>query len=836
MKKFSTLIAIVLLIPLLFSYKPPRGNKPYVEGQIMVQLRANTAPQRQQQMLNEVLANFKPVNLEMVEKLSQRMNIFLLGYNPDLIDDKKLLEEIKAQPNIELAQFNHYVQPRELIPSDEFFGLQWNLYNIGQTGGTVGADIDGPKAWDIGTSGVTATGDSIIVAIVDDGFDLNHEDLSFWKNYQEIPGNGIDDDHDGYVDDFDGWNSRTGTGQIFAADHGTHVSGIAAAQGNNAIGVSGVNLHVKIMPVLGSSTTESVAVAGYAYVLEMRSLYNETGGEKGAFVVSTNCSFGVDNGNPADYPIWGAMYDSLGMAGILNACATANINQDIDSTGDIPTAFPSDFLISVTSTDKYDFKSDFGAYGLTTIDLGAPGSAIYSTRLTSAGAYGYKSGCSMAAPHVAGAIAYMFSVANIDFMSAYHDDPAGMAQVIKEYILDGTDPSPSLEGRTVSGGRLNIYNSAMKMLNPEIIFNPLSIHKIMTPESQDSMSFSFTNNSNLTISYSITYPDTLDWVNLTGPLNSSLNPFGYNAIMVHFNTLGLGYDTLFASLTFYYGDEKHFQVPVHLFVSPEISDLALNISTDHQSVCIGNSAQLTSDVFGGSGYYTYNWTSDPAGFSSHDSNVIVTPDITTVYILEVSDTIAVVSDSIRILVNHTPAKPVISSGPDTVDSYSGTTAVYSCGGASNAPAYQWFITPAEAGASSSTGSAGEFTWTAGFTGTALITVVGINDCGNSELSDGFLTVVYSSQGINENGVNNRLIIYPNPAKEMLNVEFSILNSGLNYTLEIYSASGKQLAKIEIPENQDEIELDIESYQKGVYFLSIKEGNQPINTTKFIVTH
>ncbi len=281
---------------------------------------------------------------------------------------------------------------------------------------------------------MTATGDTIIVAIVDDGFDINHEDLKFWKNYHEIPGNGIDDDNNGYIDDYDGWNAYNTSGGITMADHGTHVSGIAAAQGNNSIGVTGVNLHVKIMPVQGSSTVESIAVAGYAYVLEMRSLYNETGGEKGAFIVSTNCSFGVDNGQPEDYPIWGAMYDSLGMVGILNACATANHNLDIDVIGDIPTAFPSDFMISVTSTDKNDLKSDFAAYGLTTIDLGAPGSAIYSTRLTSYGGYGYKSGCSMAAPHVAGAVAYMFSVANEEFMTAYHNDPAGMALVIRQYI------------------------------------------------------------------------------------------------------------------------------------------------------------------------------------------------------------------------------------------------------------------------------------------------------------------------------------------------------------------------------------------------------------------
>ncbi len=153
MKKFSTLIAIILLIPILISQKPPRnGDKPYVEGQIMVQLRSD-AHQRQQQMLTSVLEEFKTENLAMVEKLSQRSNIFLLSFNPEAIDENRLLKEIKANPNVELAQFNHFIQQRDLFPDDEFFDLQWNMHNTGQTSGTDDADIDGPEAWGLGTFG-----------------------------------------------------------------------------------------------------------------------------------------------------------------------------------------------------------------------------------------------------------------------------------------------------------------------------------------------------------------------------------------------------------------------------------------------------------------------------------------------------------------------------------------------------------------------------------------------------------------------------------------------------------------------------------------------------------
>jgi hypothetical protein len=662
MKKLSTLIAVILLIPILFSYKPPRnGDKPYVEGQIMIKLHSDL-PQSQQQMLNTVLADFQPAGLGLVEKLSDRLDIFLLSFNPLLVDENHLLADIKVHPYVELAQFNHYIQPRQLIPNDEFFGLQWNMNNTGQTGGTNDADIDAPEAWETGNSGVTATGDTIIVAIVDDGFDLAHEDLSFWKNYQDIPGNGIDDDSNGYIDDYDGWNSWTNSGEIIMKDHGTHVSGIAAAQGNNSVGVTGVNMHVKIMPVVGSATVESIVVAGYAYVVEMRSLYNETDGEKGAFIVSTNSSFGVNNGNPADYPIWGAMYDSLGVRGILSAAATANANINVDEDGDIPTAFPSDYLITVTNTDNNDVKSNFAGYGATTIDLGAPGTAIYSTRQSNA--YGYKTGCSMSSPHVAGAVAYMFSVASQEFMTAYHHDPTGMALVIKQYILDGTDPLPSLDGITVTGGRLNIYNAAQKMLDPEITFNPLSVLEVLAPEKIDSMDLSFTNNSSVPINYSITYPDAIDWMSLTGPVSGTLNGSATKTVKVHFTTIGMSEDTLGTYLTFSYGSGKQFLEPVHLFI---------------------------------------------------DQSVYIDEDGKTVRLYD-----------------------------------------------------------------------------------------------------------------------NKMVVWPNPAREGLSFKVSGLNVGVDYSIYVYNTSGIMVEKISIPEGKDQIHMNVGTYQPGLYFAILKNSDKTICSTRFVV--
>jgi len=207
------------------------------------------------------------------------------------------------------------------------------------------------------------------------------------------------------------------------------------------------------MPITGSSSSEATVVEAYGYVFELRSRYEET---NGAFVVSTNSSFGVDFGDPENFPIWCSMYDVMGSIGIISAAATANRDVDIDSVGDIPTACGSDFLLSVTNTTNSDTKH-IAAYGATTIDLGAPGTTIYST--TSGGSYGYLTGTSMATPQVSGAIALMYSGACAGFINAYKSDPAAYALLVRRAILDGTDSISALNGITVSGGRLNIYNS-----------------------------------------------------------------------------------------------------------------------------------------------------------------------------------------------------------------------------------------------------------------------------------------------------------------------------------------------------------------------------------------
>ncbi len=462
----NSILSVVIFITLLLFNVTSEGlfaanldKSEFEPGELIIQLFEDAN-------IEKLTEDFKDRNLKPVRLLSERLNIWLFEFEPGNMtknENAVLLEAVKFHSEISLAQFNHKVSLRETIPNDPAFGTQWGLHNTGQSGGTADADIDAPEAWDIAAGDFTTTGEQIVIAIIDGGFDLNHEDILYLKNEDEIPSNGIDDDNNGYIDDYNGWNAYSNSGNIPGDLHGTHVAGIAGATGNNGVGISGVNWGAKILPVAGSSGNEAVVVAAYGYVLEIRASYNETDGVEGALVVSTNSSFGVDYGDPLDFPVWCAMYDAMGAEGIISAAATANINIDIDVEGDVPTACGSDYLISVTNTTRFDLKNNGAAYGDITIDLGAPGSSIIST--TPGNNYGTLSGTSMATPHVAGAVAFLYSTACFGLIAEYKLNPDSIALFIKQAILDGTDFNSSLNGKTVSNGRLNLFNSALIVLD-----------------------------------------------------------------------------------------------------------------------------------------------------------------------------------------------------------------------------------------------------------------------------------------------------------------------------------------------------------------------------------
>lgn len=445
MNKIFTLL-LVLLSVVTFAQK----ESPYVPGELLVQVTSNDDVDKIVEDLLIVEGVYTGVEVKQV--LSKHSRIWQFTFDEELVEARDIRSAFWMHPSVQIVQYNHYVTLRE-TPNDPDYGSQWHHNDFTDN------DIDTEEAWDITTGGTTAFGDEIVVCVIEGG-NLNHVDLegNKWFNEGEIPDDGIDNDGNGYIDDYDGWNvaSNDDSG-VFNGGHGTQVMGMIGAKGNNDEGVAGANWDVKIMSVTGESLgNEASVIAAYDYAMNMRMIYDETGGASGAFVVATNASWGIDGGDPATIPLWCEFYNTLGENGILNCGATANNNVNIDVVGDIPTACDSDYMISVTATNSADVRT-FSGYGATTIDLGAPGEAVWTTQGTNA--YGSTSGTSFASPLTAGAIALIYSTPCPSFMALVQGDPQAGADYVRQVLFDGTDAVANLSDECVTGGRLNVNNS-----------------------------------------------------------------------------------------------------------------------------------------------------------------------------------------------------------------------------------------------------------------------------------------------------------------------------------------------------------------------------------------
>lgn len=349
----------------------------------------------------------------------------------------RLIAAYRARNDVRFVEPNYRLR-KTTIPNDPRFDELWGLLNTGQSGGTPGADINITNVW--ATFGTGST--NIIVAVIDTGIDYNHPDLAanMWINPGEIAGNGIDDDGNGIIDDVYGARWTNGDGTITSGNpmdgdsHGTHVAGTIGAIGNNAVGVAGVNWSVRLMALKflddsGSGwTADAIAAIEYAV-------------DKGAHL--SNNSWG---GGGYSQALKDAI-DAAGAAGQLFVAAAGNSNSDNDSSPSYPATYDSANIVAIASSDRNDQKSSFSSYGRSTVDLAAPGTAILST--TPGTNYGVKSGTSMATPHAAGAAALLWSIF-----------PGTPAATIKAWLLDGARRLPAWEGRTVSGGRLDVNESA----------------------------------------------------------------------------------------------------------------------------------------------------------------------------------------------------------------------------------------------------------------------------------------------------------------------------------------------------------------------------------------
>ncbi|MDQ3141034.1 MAG: S8 family peptidase [Bacteroidota bacterium] len=465
-----------LIIAILYLYNPHILYNQQLDhrlGQFIVQLQPDIQIDKfcGQQNIKRSSTTIFPMRC-----LSKAWNMWLIGFDHIKINENQLLQSLNLTPGVANIQKNRILSMRR-IPNDPYFKKQWQHFNDGTIGGKINSDFDTDLAWDISTGGLTEEGDSIVVCVIDDGLDLDHSDIkaNLWRNYAEIPLDGIDNDGNGYTDDYLGWNTYTDTDIFDSGNHGTPVCGLAAAAGNNQNGICAVNWSIKLMFVEGGGD-EANAISAYSYPWWFRKEYNRTNGAKGAFVVVASSSWGLDYGKPEDAPVWCAIYASLGTVGILSAAATSNANTNVDIEGDLPTSCPSDYLITVTNMNWNNQKEVFAAYGLKTIDLGAYGENVLS--LSPGNNYNNFSGTSAASPQVAAAIAFLYAVpcSNLSHLSKIQ--PSAAAREIKSILLNSVKQQEELKTITTSGGVLNIFQAANAVLPIEIIpsKNDLLIH------------------------------------------------------------------------------------------------------------------------------------------------------------------------------------------------------------------------------------------------------------------------------------------------------------------------------------------------------------------------
>ena len=314
------------------------------------------------------------------------------------------------------------------IPNDLQSSL-WGLNNDGQNGGKPDADIDAPEAWAIHTG----RNDAPIIALIDTGIDYNHPDLknNIWTNPGEIPGNGIDDDGNGVIDDVHGYNAFANDGDpLDGHSHGTHCAGTIAAEGNNGVGVVGVNHHAQLMAVKifnnSGSTNAAAIIRGINYATQM-----------GARITSNSWGGGAANQ---------AIRDTFASSPALHIMAAGNDGTDNDKSPHFPSSYELDNNVAVAASDRSDNRARFSCYGAESVDIAAPGKDIYSTIPNNS--YGTKSGTSMATPHVTGVAGLIASLY-----------PNASNEEIKTRLYEGADKLDNWQGVIQGGRRLNAHGA-----------------------------------------------------------------------------------------------------------------------------------------------------------------------------------------------------------------------------------------------------------------------------------------------------------------------------------------------------------------------------------------
>lgn len=344
------------------------------------------------------------------------------------LDVEAAIARLSADPRVEYAEPN-YLWTGDVVPSDTLFPTQYGMRNTGQGGGTIGADIRAAQAWDL------YTGDpDLRIGVIDTGIDYNHPDLAanIWTNPNEIAGNLIDDDANGYVDDVHGYDFANKDGDpMDDHGHGTHCAGTIAARGNDVTGIAGLNWQAKLVAIKflrannTGSTTAAIGAIRYSIDTGLRLTNNSWGG-------------------PAFSQALLDAVTAANQAGQLFVASAGNASSNNDAVPSYPASYPLPCVLAVAATDHNDLLANFSNYGLTSVDLAAPGASIVSSHM--GGGYLTRSGTSMAAPHVTGTAALLMGRA-----------PSLTNLEVRARILATAHPLASLSGKVATGARLDAY-------------------------------------------------------------------------------------------------------------------------------------------------------------------------------------------------------------------------------------------------------------------------------------------------------------------------------------------------------------------------------------------
>ena len=442
------LLASFIVVPQRAAYSQARSPKSpaYVDDEIIVKLKAEAIDLADQDIPEFILR----APGARVERLSAREGGLNLVRLNGRLSVEQAVSAAQSDPRVEYAEPNYLYEASATQPNDPRFSEEWGLLNpfASLAAGSTPADIGATRAWDI-----TTGSDNMVVAIIDTGVDISHEDLAanIWTNPNEIAGNGNDDDGDDFVDDVHGWNFHDNKADVFVDAnedlHATHVAGTIGAVGNNHIGVTGVAWHVKLMPLKflgGSKGTGSTADAVRAinYVLYQKN--------RGVNVRVINASWGGPGASQA-------LHDKIqeaGDNGIVWVSSAGNDGNDNDGAkADYPAAFAANLsnVISVAAIDISDNLADFSNYGHAGTTIAAPGQSILSTVPHTAaapnGGYSTLTGTSMASPHVAGVVALLLA-----------REPQLTPAQVKQRLIATAEPTDALASKIAASGRVNAYN------------------------------------------------------------------------------------------------------------------------------------------------------------------------------------------------------------------------------------------------------------------------------------------------------------------------------------------------------------------------------------------